>query len=332
MKIRNLIYMVVLALLVACNTDSKKAPEKMRIIIDTDANNELDDQHALAYAFLNPEVFDVVGVTVNNTDNGYGLQGQYDEAERILKLFDLEEQIPLLKGADSDYKNIAPHISEAGFDGEPAVDFIISEAMKTTGEKLILAPIGKLTNVALAILKEPGIVDKIKVVWLGGNYPSPGEYNLVNDIDAINPVIESGVEFEMVTVRYGQPSATDAVRVTPEEVHEHLAGKGPVSKNTITGRHGGTFNRFGDYSKDLFDHANMHSYPPSRALFDMVVLAILKNPDWGTKHEIPAPKLVGHAWEDQPENPNKIIYWDNFDRDGIVNDLFQKMEETTPQN
>lgn len=332
MKIRHLIYIAVLAVFTACNSDDNKKPEKMRIIIDTDANNELDDQHALAYAFLNPEVFDVVGVTVNNTDNGYGLQGQYDEAERILTLFDLEEQIPLLKGADSDYKNIAPHISEAGFDGEPAVDFIILEAMKSEGEKLILAPIGKLTNVALAILKAPEIVDKIKVVWLGGNYPSPGEYNLVNDIDAVNPVIESGVEFEMVTVRYGQPTATDAVRVTPEEVDEHLAGKGPVSKNTITGRHGGTFNRFGDYSKDLFDHANMHSYPPSRALFDMVVLAVLKNPVWGTKHEIPAPKLVGHAWEDQPENPNTIIYWDNFDRDGIVNDLFQKMEETRPQN
>jgi len=328
MKYVNLFYLFSLIFLLACSTE--KQEERIRIIIDTDANNELDDQHALAYAFLNDDVFDVVGVTVNNTDNGYGIQGQYDEAERIIKLFNKENQVPLFKGADEDYGQIAPHIGESNFDGQEAVDFIIQEALKMKNEKLVLAPIGKLTNIALAILKQPAIVDKIKVIWLGSNYPNPGEYNLVNDITAVNPVIESGVEFEMVTVRYGQPTATDAVRVTPEEVAVYLAGKGPISNNTITGRHGETFNRFGDYSKNLFEHAQMHGYPPSRALFDMVVLAVLKNPGWGTPHEIPAPKLVGQAWEDQPDNPKTIIYWDQFDRDAIVNDLFNRMEETTP--
>lgn len=324
-----LVILLAVVLLAACNSEKK---EKIRLIIDSDANNELDDQHALAYAFLNSDAFDVAGVTVNNTDNGYGIQGQYDEAERIITLFNLEGTVPLIKGADKDYEEIAPHIHEARFDGQPAVDFIISEAMKMMNDKLVLAPIGKLTNVALAILKEPKIVDKIKVVWLGSNYPNPGEYNLVNDIGAVNPVIESGVEFEMVTVRYGSPTATDAVRVTQNEVDKYLAGKGPLSAKTIIGRHGGEFNRFGDYSKNLFDHAKMHSYPPSRALFDMVVIAILKNPEWGTPHEIPAPKLVGQAWEEQPENPHKIIYWDEFNRDGIVIDLFTQMEKATPKN
>ena len=331
MRYSYLVFILAIVIITACSSEKKVQNPKIRIIIDTDANNELDDQHALAYAFLNPDVFDVLGVTVNNTDNGFGIQGQYDEALRIIRLFNLEKSIPLYKGANRSYEEIAPYISESNYDGQPAVEFIISEAMKMQNEKLVLAPIGKLTNIALAVLKEPKIVDKIKVVWLGGNYPSPGEYNLVNDISAVNPLIESGVEFEMVTVRYGQPTATDAVRVTPEEVNQYLAGKGPVSADTITGRHGGTFNCFGDYSKNLFDHAQMHGYPPSRALFDMVVLAILKNPEWGTKHEIPAPKLVGHAWEDQPENPHKIIYWDHFNRDAIISDFFGLMETATPK-
>ncbi|MCE4563363.1 nucleoside hydrolase [Maribellus sp. CM-23] len=319
-------------LLAACHSEPKKGtPKKMKIIIDTDANNELDDQHALAYAFLNLDVFDVVGVTVNNTANGFGIQGQYDEALRIIRLFDLEEKIPLFMGADSNYVDILPHINDTLFDGQPAVDFIIREAMKMKDEKLVLVPVGKLTNIALAIAKEPSIVDKVRIIWLGSNYPNPGEYNLVNDVSSVNPVIESGAPFEIVTVRYGDSTATDAVRVTPAEVDEFLAGKGTVSPHTITGRHGGEFNSFGNYAKNLFEHAHMHGYPPSRALFDMVVLAVLKNPEWGTKHEIPAPRLINHAWEEQSDNPHKIIYWDTFNRDAIVNDLFLLMEKTTPK-
>ena len=305
--------------------------KKIKILIDTDANNELDDQHAMAYAFLNQEVFDVVGITVNNTKNGYGIQGQYDEAQRIIKLFDLEEKVPLFMGADKSYEEIAPTINQQYFDGQPAVDFIIEQAMKVTDDKLVLVPVGKLTNIALAILKEPEIIKKVRIVWLGANYPHPGEYNLVNDVTSVNPVIESGADFEIVTVRYGMLSGTDAVRVTPAEVEANIKGKGPVSEHIITGRHGGQFDSFGNYSANLFDHAQMHGEPPSRALFDMVAIAILKNESWGEKQVIRAPKLVGQAWEEQPDNKNKITIWENFDRDAIVNDLFELMDKTTPK-
>lgn len=331
MKIKYMLFLSLIVFFTACQNSLKTHENsKLKILIDTDANNELDDQHAMAYAFLNQEIFNVVGITVNNTRNGYGIQGQYDEAERIVQLFDLENKVPLFMGADKSYAEIAPAIQQNNFDGQAAVNFIISEALKMKDEKLILVPIGKLTNIALAFLKEPKIIEKVRVVWLGSNYPNPGEYNLVNDTTAVNPVIESGVELEMVTVRYGKPSGTDAVRVTPEEVATHLAGKGPVSKNTIIGRHGGEFNSFGDYSKDLYAHAKMHGNRPSRALFDMVTLAILKNENWGEKKNIPAPKLVGDAWEEKPENTNRIYIWENFNRDAIVNDFFDLMEQSTP--
>src|SRR5690606_42009842 len=46
------------------------APEKIRVLLDTDANNELDDQHAIAYMLMNGDVFDVEGITVNSTFGG----------------------------------------------------------------------------------------------------------------------------------------------------------------------------------------------------------------------------------------------------------------------
>lgn len=306
------------------------ASQKIKILIDTDANNELDDQHALAYAFLNLDIFDVVGVTVNNTRNGDGIKGQYEEAKRIIKLFDLEDKVPLFIGAEKSYEQIYPLVEQVSFDGQPAVDFIIREAMKMEEEKLVLVPIGKLTNIALAILKEPKIVDKIRVIWLGGNYPDPGEYNLENDTSSVNPVIESGVEFEMVTVRYTETTGTAAVRVGLASIEDNMKGKGPVVRSSITGRHGGSFTCFGDYSVNLFRNAKMYGNPPARSLFDMAVLAILKNENWGERVEIPAPKLVGNTWIEQANNNNKISYWENFNRDAIVNDLFGLMHKATP--
>jgi len=330
-KIIAILFTILIAFTACQQTQKKQEGEKIKILMDSDANNELDDQHALAYAFLNSEIFDVVGVTVNNTRNGAGIQGQYDEAERIITLFNLADKVPLFKGANKSYDEIAPTITQPNFDGQPAVDFIIREALKMKDEKLVLVPIGKLTNIALAFLKEPKIIDKVRVVWLGGNYPGAGEYNLENDTSSVNPVIESGVEFEMVTVRYGEPSGTAAVTVTPAEMDAHMKGAGPVSSTSIIGRHGGEFNRVGDYSAHLFSKAEMYGNPPSRALFDMVVLAILKNENWGQKQKIPAPKLVGEAWEDQPDNSSEIFIWENFDRDAIVNDLFLLMKNSTPE-
>jgi len=334
MNTKTAIILVMAILGAACQSPQKtketQSP-KMKILIDTDANNELDDQHALAYAFLNSDVFDVVGVTVNNTRNGDGIQGQYDEAQRIIRLFNLENKVPLYKGAEKSYVEIVSEIGQPTFDGSDAVNFIIEKALQAGDEKLVLVPVGKLTNIALAIKKEPKIVDKVRVVWLGADYPDPGEYNLDNDTTSVNPVIESGVQFEMVTVRYGKPSGTAAVTVTREEVQRNLAGKGPKSDTEITGRHGGTFTSFGDYSANLFEHAQMHGNPPSRALFDMAAVAVVKNPQWAEQKEIPAPRLQGIGWIEQPENQNKIIIWENFDRDAIVNDLFQLMGKFTPE-
>ena len=48
--------------------------------------------------------------------------------------------------------------------------------------------IGAITNIAIAIKKEPRIIDKIEVIWLGGNelgYKDNLEYNFRQDIEAI---------------------------------------------------------------------------------------------------------------------------------------------------
>ncbi len=305
-------------------TSSTRIP----VLFDTDANNELDDQHAMAYLFFNDEVFDIVGVTVNATPNGGGIAGQFAEAERVMKLCDVMDKYPLLAGAEANYEDILPNIGEADYDGKAAVDFIIEQARVEREQPLVLLPVGKLTNIALALTVAPDIKDNVKIVWLGANYPAPGEYNLVADIPSMNYILDLEVPFEMVTVRYGNPSGSDFVRVTPDDIRTKMAGLGP-NVPPVEGRHGGEFTNFGDYSVSLFENIDLHGDPPARALYDMVAVAVLKTPAWGESQEIPGPTMVDEEWQGRPDNTRQITVWENFDRDGILTDFFEVMARST---
>ena len=327
--------LLLLPLLFACARSTAPTPAApttaapLPLIFDTDANNELDDQHALAYLFMNDSVFDVKAITTNATRNGGNIEEHTAEAARIMTLFGVRERYPLIDGANQDFATIKPYLNDDfGYDGQEAVERIISEARKDHGQPLVLVPVGKLTNVALALAKAPDIADRVRVVWLGSNYPEPGEYNQDNDEAALNYILDTDVPFEIVTVRYGKMTGSDAVRIDSAEVRQLLAGKGRRVVTPITGRHGGTFDRFGDYAVNLFDHVEAyHGDPPSRAMFDMVALAVLKNPDWGERRSVPAPRLAQDKWEERPDNPRTVVLWENFDEPGILGDFFAGLEQ-----
>ena len=299
---------------------------KIPIILDTDANNELDDQHALAYLFFNEETFDIKGITVNTTYNGGEIDQHFDEAKRVADLCDVSGKYDILKGANLNFDELKAQVQSETFDGKTAVDFIIREARKSKKEKLVIAAIGKLTNVALAIEKDPSIKEQIRLIWLGSNYPEPGEYNQENDIPSLNYLLEQDLDFEIVTVRYGKKSGSDAVKVSLDEVQKKMKEKGPEVKPVI-GRHGGSFTNFGDYSIELFSKIDLYGDPPSRALFDLVALAVLKNSQWGEKRSIPAPTVVAKNWVDRPQNQNRITLWENFDRKAIINDFYKSLNQ-----
>ena len=59
-KLKKVFFTVISLALLFCSCNSS---EKIPVIFDTDANNELDDQHALAYLLFNADVFDIKGIT-----------------------------------------------------------------------------------------------------------------------------------------------------------------------------------------------------------------------------------------------------------------------------
>lgn len=305
------------------------AAEKIRVILDTDANNELDDQHAIAYMLFNGDVFDVEGITVNRTRGGGDVTQHYAEAERVVKLCNLYPQVKVYTGASGSFEEIKSSIGNDSFDGSDAVNFIIEQAKASGEQKLVLVPVGKLTNIALALMKAPEIAKKVRIVWLGSNYPEPGEYNQVNDEPSLNYILDFDVPFEIALVRYGKPSGTDAVRATLNEINTIMPGKGPKISKPVEGRHGESFSTFGDYSVNLFSNIQLHGELKSRALFDMAAVAIVKDPAWASPKKIPAPILVDGKWKDRPDNKREIILWENFDKEKIMADFYETMTNYT---
>jgi purine nucleosidase len=328
MRRENLILLgglIALLSLAGCNRSvpvERVADSRIPVIIDSDANNELDDQHAIAYLLLSDSVFNAVGVTVNATWNGGEIGEHVKEAERVVQLCGLKGTIPVCAGANGSFTEIREHIAEPTFDGCQAVDFMIKEALKERDRTLVLLPVGKLTNVALALLKQPSIAERVRVVWLGSNYPGPGEYNLENDTAALSYILRTSVPFEIATVRYGEPAGTAAVTVTQQEIFERMPGLGPEVADPVAGRHGGTFSNFGDYSVSLFSHIEYSGEERSRSLFDMAAVAIVKNPAWAEATVIPCPAYVEGRWVEQPGNSRKVLVWEHFNRDRIIADFY----------
>jgi purine nucleosidase len=313
---RIFLILITISLTIAC---SQTEVDRIPVILDTDANNELDDQHAIAYLIYNDDIFDIRGITTNRTWNGGPVEEHTKEARRIVYLCDAEDRIPVISGANGNYLTLKDSLDNPDYDGKQAVDFIIEQAHQMPdGEKLLLIPVGKFTNIALALKKNPLIIEKVKVVWLGSNWPRPGEYNMENDTSAVNPVISSGVEMWICTVAGG----TMEVRTTTAEMINHLKGKGKIVES-IEGRHGGEFDRLGDYLVNLWENVEQET----RSLFDMAAVATVKNPQWAEDTVVYGPRLINGEWTNIDTRIDSVVFFRNYDVDGVMDDFWETMQK-----
>jgi purine nucleosidase len=182
-----------------------------RIIIDTDIGTNPDDAVALSLAVRSPEL-QVEGVTTT-----YGkVDVRARIARRILELSGAPEVRVYPGIEESLLRNRTVHwsgLEGEGFDlpeqaesTEHAVDFIRRTVMNHPGE-ITLVTIGPLTNVAVALIREPRLADNLKgIVMMGGvtrlgrngKQLEPVEYNFKCDPEAASVVLRSRVPIVMV--------------------------------------------------------------------------------------------------------------------------------------
>jgi len=203
-------------------TDSKR-----KIILDCDPGH--DDAIAILLAAASPKV-ELVGITT--VAGNAELEKTTVNALKVCEIAGLADT-PVARGAGQPLvrpRETAPAIhGESGLDGpslpepaktvvaEHAVDFIIRHLLQSDGD-ITLVPTGPLTNIAMAMRREPAILPKIReIVLMGGgtfgNWTPAAEFNIYADAEAAKIVFESGVPLTMCGLDLThQAMATPAIR------------------------------------------------------------------------------------------------------------------------
>lgn len=163
----------------------------VRLIVNTDAKNEADDQFAIVQALLSPK-FENVGMIAAHygTRHNDSMERSYKEIELVFDKMGFSKENMIFKGgAHKIPDKKTPVLSEGA-------ELIVKEAMKNDDRPLFAIFLGPLTDLASALLIEPKIATRMKAIWIGGGaYPHGGaEFNLGNDIDAANVVFQSKME------------------------------------------------------------------------------------------------------------------------------------------
>lgn len=280
---------------------------RRRVIINTDAKNEADDQFAVVHALLSPtlDVRGLIAAHFGNHRSDHSMLDSRAELDLLLKLTSLEGQVVVANGSARSIPD------EKTPQDSPGARLIIDES-RLDG-RLYVAFLGPLTDMASAILLDPAIVDRdIVVIWIGGvgyggleSYPGP-EFNLGNDIAAANVVFDSGITvWQVPSAVYGQVSVGYA------ELEEKIGGTSELADYLI---------------KQLVEwNATYHPEPiESRSLGDSPAISLMLYPRGGQFRIVPAPRF-GQEGHYLPGSGHPIRLVEAVDVRFLLEDMFAKI-------
>lgn len=276
------------------------------IIIDTDPGQ--DDAVALLLALASPDELEVLAITT--VAGNVPLPYTSINARKVVELANRPE-VPVHEGCErpmvKDLVTAEYVHGPTGLEGadlptptiEPAslhaVDVIIAHLLDSDPGSITLCTLGPLTNLGMAIVKEPSIVSRIDQIVMmggglfeGGNVTPAAEFNIYVDPHAAKRVFESGVPIVVMPLDVTHkvltlPSRIEAFRSLDTEAGRAVAGM-----------------------IDYFDRYDMEKYGSDGApLHDPTVIAYLLEPDLFTGRECNVEIVV----EGPAEGMTLIDWW-----------------------
>ena len=289
-----------------------KESQKIRLIVNTDAKNEADDQFCIVHALLTPK-FDIkglIGAQFGNRRTTESMQESVDECVKLLDLMDLTGKVPVYPGAREEIK------SETEYEYSEGAKLIVEEAMKEDSRPLYAIFLGPLTDMACAYLHEPAIAGRVTVIWIGGGkYPEGGfEFNLSNDIKAANVILQSPIELWQVPI-----NVYTKMLVSFAELEEKVRPYGKVGRYL--------FDQMMEFMASIPDN---RSWPSGEcwSLGDSPTIDILLNPQQFLSHQGEAPVIDENMAYHFTGSGRTIRIYDDINARFILEDMFSKLRLT----
>jgi len=268
-------------------------PGELRVIIDTDAANEVDDQFALALALGLPERLRLEGIVAAHfglAGGSTGIDRSFSEIERVLENANLRGKIVVKRGSDPlVYRDRVPE--------SEGVDFILEKARGATPEApLWLVLLGPATDAAAALLKQPSIADRLVILWHGRTqWPVRAwNFNAYNDIKAVQVLFDTPCRFVLFdTGTY--------LRIPAEETERRLVPLGA----------------FGKYLHDI-RMSKPQWRAPEKGFFDLGDIVALADPAAVRWERVAAPRVDHDLRYDFSRNYGEIVRIYHVERDASV--------------
>lgn len=283
--------------------------KKIRLIINTDAKNEADDQFAIVHALLTPKfcIRGIIAAHFGTRRTQQSMQESYEEVLKILSLMDLQNEMGAYRGAARALKDeFTPQISEGA-------EIILREAMIDDSRPLYAIFLGPLTDMAAVYLENPQIAGRVNVIWIGGReWPIGGEeFNLSNDIHAANVIYRSDLQLWQVP-----RNVYCTMRVSLAELQDKIRPYGKIGEYL--------FKQTVDFNNLC---ANNPDWPPGESwtLGDSPAIGLLLDPHEYCYEWVPAPYVTKDMHYVHEQNNRPIRVYNRVDVRFILEDFFSKM-------
>ncbi len=257
-----------------------------KIILDCDPGH--DDAIAMILAAGNPAI-DLLGITtVGGNQTLSKVTHNTLSVARVARMSDvpvhagcarpLVREVEVAEGIHGhsglDGVELPEPISQIG--SRHAVDYIIDTIMEHEPGTVTLVPTGPLTNIALAVRKEPRIAERVQeVVLMGGgyhtgNWSATAEFNIIVDPEAAHIVFNEKWPLTMVGL-----DLTHQALATPE-VEEKIKAIGSECSEFVLGLFA--------FFRKAYKEAQGFEHPP---VHDPCTVAYLIDPSIVTTQKVP---------------------------------------------
>ena len=288
---------------------------KRNVILDTDIANEIDDQFALAYLVRSLDDINLQAITIAPFKQSRyisietiaeGTELSFKTAGRVLDILNESDLKKII------YKGATSYTFESK-ELNPATSKIIE--LSKVNEHTTIVAIGALTNIALAIYHAPEIVNKIDIIWLGGNSfltEKNNDFNFRQDIEAVRLVYNSKVQLVDIPCK----NVASNLSTTIYEIEHYLGSQGEI---------GQYFCEIFRNCKNPYRQSSDDIIGESKILWDISAVAYLLNKDWFKVTEVSCPDILDDTSYKYTTDRHKIIFVNDLDRQEIYRDFFIKI-------